>query len=474
MTDMLPNWTNKSVLALGEADPIEAVIAKARDLAMEAVDSGWAGPPFDPFKLAELIDISVVPRADLGDARSFVSELGAKRIEFNPLKPASRIRFSIAHEIAHTMFPDFAERPRNRMTTDGLDSDDWQLEILCNLAAAELLMPATLFEGTDKPPASMRHLLQQRAKFEVSMETVLLRLTRLTKADIAVFAAHRLTDNEPFYQIDYFVPSSAWTGPKLIADIPDSSVVSSCTAVGHTAELTESWDRNFEVKVSCVGLPPYPGHKFPRVAGFLNRTSLEDESSLFNVVVGDALEPMTTHGEKWILQIVNDKATRWGAGFAQAAARKWPDAQASFDDWSRKPGNLALGAIHTVKVEPGLTLVSMVAQHGYGRSASPRIRYRALTDCLRQIAEQSRLSAPSVHMPMIGTGLSGGNWWVIQELVEDLLCSRGLDVTVYELPQRKAKDPTGQLALPYIGAIHKPIPELSTELTDPSWRNAYF
>ena len=219
MTGTLPDWTHESVLALDEGDPVEAIIGMARDLALEAVDRGWTGPPFDPFELAKLLGISVIPRADMKDARSFVSENGKTRIEFNPHKPASRIRFSIAHEIAHTLFPDFAERPRSRSAPDRTLPDEWQLELLCNLAAAELLMPATLLESTDSPPASMRHLLQERARFEVSMEALLLRLARLTKTDLAVFAAHRAADDDPAYRIDYCVPSSLWTGPSLLPNV---------------------------------------------------------------------------------------------------------------------------------------------------------------------------------------------------------------------------------------------------------------
>ena len=458
MTAMVPEWTNESVLALEEDEPIAAIITMARNLALDAVDRGWAGPPFDPFELAKLQGISAIPRADLADARSFAGDRGAPRIEFNPNKPASRVRFSIAHEIAHTLFPDFGDRPRSRSTVGRSASDDWQLEALCNLAAAELLMPATLFESTDTPPTSMRHLLQDRSRFEVSMEAVLLRLARLTKTDLAVFAAHRVSDDQSGYRIDYCVPSSSWTGPRVIYEVPHSSAVTSCIAVGFTAESTESWGGDLELSVSCVGLPPYPGHKFPRVAGFMYRPAQIEERSFFTVVVGNALEPVSGIGPVMILQVVNDKAARWGAGFSRSAGKKWPAAQASFEDWARESGNLQLGAVHVSEIEPNLSLASMVAQRGYGPSNRPRIRYSALADCLRQVATYARAHEASVHMPRIGAGLAGGNWWVIQELVEDLLCSRAVDVTVYELPSDRAGDPSGQLSLSFSSELESRRP----------------
>src|SRR5207245_1567973 len=37
---------------------------------------------------------------------------GRIQIEFNPNKPKGRLRYSIAHELAHTLFPDRAEAVR--------------------------------------------------------------------------------------------------------------------------------------------------------------------------------------------------------------------------------------------------------------------------------------------------------------------------------------------------------------------------
>jgi hypothetical protein len=40
----------------------------------------------------------------------------------------------------------------------------------------------------------------------------------------------------------------------------------------------------------------------------------------------------------------------------------------------------------------------------------------------------------SVHMPRIGSGQAGGNWDIIEELVDHHLCAQGIRVTVYDLP----------------------------------------
>src|SRR5262245_20862531 len=98
-TSKTRRWTNPSVLLLaGTEDPIQAITRKARDLVVAALDGGWAGPPFDPIALAEFNHIAVVPREDVGDARTVPTE-HQPRIEYNPNRPVGRLRFSIAHEI---------------------------------------------------------------------------------------------------------------------------------------------------------------------------------------------------------------------------------------------------------------------------------------------------------------------------------------------------------------------------------------
>jgi hypothetical protein len=129
-------WTNQSVRALTHAqDPVQHVIALARQKAIEAMDKGWPGPPSDP------IALEVAANSDIRDARTIPATRGRARIEFNPNRPRSRMRYSIGHEIVHTLFADLTDRIRNRAAHVELQGDDWQLEALCYFAAAELLMP---------------------------------------------------------------------------------------------------------------------------------------------------------------------------------------------------------------------------------------------------------------------------------------------------------------------------------------------
>ena len=126
MTHNVRRWTNQSVLALAQGeDPIGVIQTRARETVLEAAEKGWHGPPYDPFHLAELLNIGVSPNDEVFDARSVPLGLTGMRIEFNPHRPQGRTRFSVAHEITHTLFPDCAESVRNReksgcsVTTNG-------------------------------------------------------------------------------------------------------------------------------------------------------------------------------------------------------------------------------------------------------------------------------------------------------------------------------------------------------------------
>ncbi len=67
-----------------------------------------------------------------------------------------------------------------------------------------------------------------------------------------------------------------------------------------------------------------------------------------------------------------------------------------------------------------------------------RLRYSALQSGLRLIANKAKEIGASIHMPRIGTGAAGGDWGVIQEIIEDELVRLGIVVIVYDIPpQRK-------------------------------------
>lgn len=434
-------WTHKSVKSLG-ANPIETVVKRARSVTLEAMADGWSGPPFDPIDLATRLGIAVEPRDDIADARTIAGSGGMLRIEFNPNRPHARVRYSIAHEIAHTFFPDCADTVRNRTEKTAMEGDDWQLEMLCNIAAAELVMPIGSFPDLRDKAPSIDELMLLRSQYEVSIEALVLRYIRLTRFPCALFAASRVETGAyaDRYRLDYAVASQSWNRSVPVGKhLPDGTLVADCTAIGFTAKGTETFPDGDRFRIECVGASPYPGNLYPRVLGLLcDPDERGSTHHSIHYVNGDALKPRGS-GPHIIAHVVNDKSLTWGGGFAKKAAIKLPEAQVDFRRWGHKPGNQRLGMVHLFGTTEHLQIASMVAQQGFGRSDTPRIRYPALQQCLGVVCAAAQAARASVHMPRIGCGQAGGKWEVVGELVERELVSKGVSVTVYDLPNRSAK-----------------------------------
>jgi Zn-dependent peptidase ImmA (M78 family)/O-acetyl-ADP-ribose deacetylase (regulator of RNase III) len=443
-------WSNPSISAFAAGDdPVEKMVKTALRAALEAIQDGWQGPPFDPFRLAEYRGIKVVPRDDISDARTV--PVGAERlqIEYNPNRPIQRIRYSIAHEIAHTFFPDCAERVRHRAAATESVPVERELEMLCNLGAAELLMPTGSFPDLKAKLLTIEGLLELRKQYQVSAESVSLRYVNMTEQPIAVFVASR-KQNSPQgrYQVDYAFGSRTW--PIRMRKgllLPDGTVVQKCTAIGSTAKGQEKWALSTEhVNVECVGLPPYSGSIYPRVLGIMHPLAGNIQPApKIQYVVGDALRPTGT-GRKILAHVVNDKTPNWGAGFGLAVRDAWPPVQDDFRSWSlNDPTRLHLGNIFISRISDEFFVSPMICQHGYGPSQRPRLRYAALKVCLEQLLAKATELKASVHMPRIGSGYAGGTWGLIEQLVDENLCRYGVHVTVYDLPG--AKTPPEQRSL---------------------------
>lgn len=469
-------WTNVSVERLArDVDPLTAISTLVTDLLLRAADAGAVGSPTDPFQLAQLMGIGLRPHFDVADARlvaekagiveashgssptaplaGFVASRAPMVIEYNPTRPRGRLRFSVAHELAHAFFPDAAEETRHRTYTGAVEElaadDSWQLELLCNVAAAEILMPAAAIEGLINSDTDIDFLMTQRARFHVSTEALLRRLVHATNRPMALAALSRARDTvDSALRCDYVLTSRAWAGTiERNAEIPADSFGGVPSAVGQTARGTASvngttWD------VQAVGVPAYPGRFLPRVlALFATPEAAPVQRAGLTHVVGDLAEAIDADDEEnavVIAHVVSDSAHAWGRyGVAGVLARVVPDARSAFRSWSiANADNLTLGNVHSVTVPASngrqVTVASLVAQAGYGPSTGPRLSYVALAATLDQLADVAVAVGGTVHMPRIGSGQGGGRWDLIEAAIERSLLAREVPVVIYTLPSGSA------------------------------------
>lgn len=429
-------WTNASVLRFAsDEDPIQKMEEKVRALVLKAKDAGWSGPPFSPIALAKFLDIPVDPTTSVVDARTIASAKGV-RIQYNPQQSRERTRFSIAHEIAHALFEDVAHATRHRGGDPAL-TDDWQLEMLCNIAASEIVMPVGSLPSRERVPA-IEELLRERLDYDVSVEAYLLRTVKVAVEPITMFVASpRHGGSHISYSIDYAVPSPS--APRLNIKgkrVPADSSVLHCIAIGASSHATESWLTDAPARLETVGISGYPGSPLPRVAGLV-RHDHADELDVLHFVQGNVLEPRPFPPEI-ICQLTNDKAVRWGGGVSKQSAKRYPAAEAEYSEWLKSvPKARRLGEVHYARIADDRTIASILAQEGFGPTEVPRIRYQALDKALNQLSQYARKMDASVHMPRIGTGVAGGEWPMIEDMLRTHFTGLRQGVWIYDPPVRQ-------------------------------------
>ena len=442
------SWSSPSVKQMaGSEDPIDAVTARARRMVVKAMDDGWSGPPYDPARLAQILGMDVRQSEDIADARLVPGRGGRATIEYNPNRPRTRIRFSIAHEIAHTLFPDHAEKIRNRSYDTALNTDR-EVEVLCNMAAAEILMPVVPGDGLETAPPTMESVVRMRDRFGVSTEAMMIRLPGITAHPVVVFCAARRGDARDSPHVVEYALGSGSAGPQLRPgmSLQGMGVLSECTAVGYTTRMRrEAMPGTGETRrVECIGVPPHRGRTYPRVMGIMRPAPAGGRASPLAIehVIGDATRP-AGGGKKIIAHVANDATGKWGRGFGLALTRAFDGIRDDFLRWSRH--NLRLGNAHVFNASNDLAVFSMVAQKGLPDPRRRTIRYAHLAACLDELAGLSSRTAASVHMPLIGTGYAGGSWDVVRDLLNRHLVRRGVGVTVYSLPGSKRPAPAASL-----------------------------
>lgn len=149
--------------------------------------------------------------------------------------------------------------------------------------------------------------------------------------------------------------------------------------------------------------------------------------------IGDATCPTIHDGTRVIAHVCND-AGKWGAGFSGAVSDRWKEPEVFYrSQYRRARFSFKLGEVQWVFVETDLAIVNMIAQHDTRSKKNPKpIRYDALESCLNKLVESCQdLGDVTLHMPRIGSGLAGGDWGLIESLIDEICWD--FDVYVYDL-----------------------------------------
>jgi hypothetical protein len=185
----------------GEDDPFDAVRAKARAVVGEFHGLFQEPPPFNMKAMASARglhwsdddprfsqDSEIAPESD-----------GRVVLRVNKSRPESRQRFSIGHEIGHTLFPEYhlSVRCRKAVERNWADDDDL-LETLCDVAASELMFPDPWFgERLRSLDISSVNIAQLATDYAASRDATVRRIVEMHKSPLAaVFFSWKLKPTE--------------------------------------------------------------------------------------------------------------------------------------------------------------------------------------------------------------------------------------------------------------------------------------
>lgn len=126
----------------------------------------------------------------------------------------------------------------------------------------------------------------------------------------------------------------------------------------------------------------------------------------------------------------------FGAGVAKAIAKKWPAARDEYMKeyflWKCEP---PLGSFSIFETEDGKKIFNLVTQDGYGHDGKKYARYWAITEGIVNIIRVciDTDKAHEIAIPMIGCGLGGLDWSIMEKLLIEIENDFNIEFWVYKL-----------------------------------------
>jgi hypothetical protein len=179
------------ILSTGAADAESAIRQQAGELLARYVRE--FGEPDMPLSMEVLASLRGITKSDDVPVHSPDAELvpdgeGGMTMRVNPDRPETRKRFSAAHEISHTFFPNYSTKVwcRTDARYRSRDNPDDYLEMLCDIGASELVFPQPWFEKSAAAVSGALDLVDLAAAFQGSREATMRRYAETSSESLAV------------------------------------------------------------------------------------------------------------------------------------------------------------------------------------------------------------------------------------------------------------------------------------------------
>lgn len=137
-------------------------------------------------------------------------------------------------------------------------------------------------------------------------------------------------------------------------------------------------------------------------------------------------------GSHVLIPHVCNNVNGFGAGFASDVASRYPVVKQNFHMLG-KDAKLGYVQFVTVKEDPKykykLVFANMIAQNGifHSHKNTRPLYYPSLVRCMERVSQYAKELSSStegsrveIHAPKFGSGLAGGNWYFITDLIDDI------------------------------------------------------
>ena len=128
--------------------------------------------------------------------------------------------------------------------------------------------------------------------------------------------------------------------------------------------------------------------------------------------VCEAVEDIIAHG--------CNAQGKMGSGVAKAIRAKFPEAYDAYIEEDELELGTVIAAFSNDKI-----IANCITQEFYGNDGRLYVDYDAIRQCMRELhailMEPKGFGEPNltVAMPMIGAGLAGGDWAIIEKIIEE-------------------------------------------------------
>lgn len=108
-----------------------------------------------------------------------------------------------------------------------------------------------------------------------------------------------------------------------------------------------------------------------------------------------------------------------GSGIALQVKTLYPEAYDVYRKEFLKKDGLLEGGTFTYAESNGKTIVNMITQNFYGRDGKRYVKYDWIADGFYELDRMCEsVGQKNIAMPQIGAGLGGGDWGVIEKIIE--------------------------------------------------------